>query len=177
MDGRQRDFLNEVRTFHTTGRYSSPDEIREALKRRLTEVAAADHSPWCKVGHVLFRARRYSDDGTRIIVEASVRDDDIVAELERLRPGDWHGRQESRITCARRTHEVEINSVVVEATAGRSRLVRIEATKARETPTGMRLIDVSYADRSPEDLTELALQVALFRRTEPSRPHGIHGRD
>ena len=167
MDGRQRDFLNEVRTFHTTGRYSSPDEIREALKRRLTEVAAADHSPWCKVGHVLFRARRYSDDGTRIIVEASVRDDDIVAELERLRPGDWQGRQESRITCARRTHDVEINSVVVEATAGRSRLVRIEATKARETPTGMRLIDVSYADRSPEDLTELALQVALFGEPNP----------
>ena len=167
MDGRQRDFLNEVRTFHTTGRYSSPDELREALKRRLTEVAAADHSPWCKVGHVLFRARRYSDDGTRIIVEASVRDDDIVAELERLRPGDWHGRQESRITCARRTHTVEINSVVVEATAGRSRLVRIEATKARETPTGMRLIDVSYADRSPEDLTELALQVALFGEPNP----------
>ena len=64
MDGRQRDFLNEIRAFHTTGRYASPDELHEALKRRLTEVAAAEHSPWCKVGHVLFRARRYSDDGT-----------------------------------------------------------------------------------------------------------------
>ena len=162
MDGRQRDFLHEVRTFHTTGRYSSPDELREALKRRLTEVAAAENSPWCKVGHVLFRACRYSDNGTQVLVEASIRDDDIVAELERLRPGDWHGRQQSRITCARRTHEVEINSVVVEATAGRSRRVRIEATKARESSTGMRLIDVSYADHSPEDLTELALRVALF---------------
>ena len=167
MDGRQRDFLNEIRAFHTTGRYASPDELHEALRRRLTEVVAAEHSPWCKVGHVLFRARRYSDDGTRIIVEASIRDDDIVAELERLRPGDWHGRQESRITCARRTHAVEINSVVVEAAAGRLRLVRIEATKARETPTGMRLIDVSYADRSPEDLTQLALQVALFGQPNP----------
>ena len=167
IDGRQRDFLNEARTFHTTGSYSSPDELREALMRRLTEVAAADNSPWCKVGHVLFRARRYSDDGTRIIVKASLRDDDIVAELERLRPGDWHGRQESRITCAGRTHAVEIHSVVVEATAGRARLVRIEATKARESPTGMRLIDASYANRSPEDLTELALRVALFGEPNP----------
>ena len=167
MDGRQRDFLNEVRTFHTTGRYSSPDELRDALKRRLTEVAAAENSPWCKVGHVLFRARRYSDDGTRITAEAIVRDDDIVAELERLRPGDWHGRQQSRITCARRTHEVEINSVVVEATAGRARLVRIEATKARQSSSGMRLIDVRYGDRSPEDLTELALRVALFGEPNP----------
>ena len=167
MDGRQRDFLNEVRAFHTTGRYSSADELREALTRRLAEVAAAEHSPWCKVGHVLFRARRYSDDGTRIIVEASIRDDNILAELERLRPGDWHGRQQSRITCARRTHEVEINSVVVEATAGRARLVRIEATKARESYTGMGLIDVNYADYSPEDLTELALRVALFDEPNP----------
>ena len=163
VDGRQRDFLNEVRTFHTTGSYSSPDE----LTRRLAEVAAADHSPWCKVGHVLFRAHRYSDDGTQVLVEASIRDDDIVAELERLRPGDWHGRQQSRITCARRTHEVEINSVVVEATAGRSRLVRIEATKARESYTGMGLMDVSYADHSPEYLTELALRVALFGEPNP----------
>ena len=167
MDGRQRDFLSEVQTFHTTGNYSSPDELREVLRRRLTEVAAADNSPWCKVGHVLFRARRYSDDGTRIIVEASVRNDDIVAELERLRPGEWHGPQPSRITCAGRTHAVEINSVVVEATAGRARLVRIEATKARETRTGMRLVDGGYADRSPEDLTELALRVALFGEPNP----------
>lgn len=118
MDGRQRDFLNEVRTFHTTGSYSNPDELREALKRRLTEGAAAEHSPWCKVGHVLFRARRYADDGTRIIVEASVRDDDIVAELERLRHGAWHGRQESRITCARRTHTVEDNPLPAIAQIG-----------------------------------------------------------
>ena len=172
MDGRQRDFLNEVRTFHTTGSYSSPDELSEALKRRLIEVAAADHSPWCKVGHVLFRARRYSDDGTQVTVIASIRDDDIVAELERLRPGDWHGRQKLRITCALRTHEVEINSVTVEATAGRSRLVRIEATKARETLTSMGLIDVSYADRSPVDLTELALRVALFGEPNPLGPMG-----
>ena len=170
MDGRQRDFLNEVRTFHTTGRYSSPDELGEVLRGRLTGFVAADHSPWCKVGHVLFRARRYSDDGIRIIVEASIRDDDIVAELERLRPGDWRGRQQSRITCARRTHEAEINSVVVEATAGRSRLVQIEATKAREMVTGMRLTDISYADRSPEDLTELALRVALFGDLNPLGP-------
>ena len=165
MDGRQRDFLEEVRTFHTTGSYSSPDELKEGLQRRLQELASASMSPWCKVGHVLFRARRHSDDGTRITVEASVRDDDIVAELERLRPGDWHGRQSSRITCRGRSHAVDINTVTVEATAGRSRLVRIEATKSQEHRD--LLLDTSYADRSPEDLTELALRVALFGEPNP----------
>ena len=165
MDGRQRDFLKEVRTFHTTGSYSSPDELSEGLRRRLKEIASADNSPWCKVDHVLFRARRYSDDGTRIIVEASVRDDGIIADLEGLRPDDWHTRQSSRITCAGRTHAVEIDAVVVEATAGRSRLVRIKATKARERRDG--LLEVSYQGRSPEDLTELALRAALLGEPNP----------
>ncbi len=170
MDGRQRDFLEEVRTFHTTGSYSSPDELRQGLARRLAEVASAATSPWCKVGPVLFRARRYSDDGTHISVEASVRDDDILAELEGKRPGDWHGKQSSRITCTGRTHAVVIDAVVVEATAGRSRLVRIEATKVRESRNDMGLLDVGFGDWSPDDQTELALRPALFDEPNPLGP-------
>lgn len=170
MDGRQRDFLEEIRTFHTTGSYSSPDELRQGLTRRLGEVASAVNSPWCKVGPVLFRARRYSDDGTRISVEASVRDDDILAELERLRPGDWGGNKSSRITCAGRSHAVRVDAVVVEATAGRSRLVRIEATKTRETSNETRFLDVAYGSLSPDDLTELALRVALLGELNPLGP-------
>lgn len=166
MDGHQRDLLDEIRVFHTTGSYSHPDELKESLQRRLRELASAAMSPWCKVGHVLLRARRHSDDGTCITVEASVRDDDIIAELEGLRPGDWHGsRQSSRITCMGRSHAVEIDAVVVEATAGRSRAVRIEATK-RHDPLGM-LLEASYQGRSPEDVTELALRVALFGEPNP----------
>ena len=169
-DGRQRDFLEEIRTFHTTGSYSSPDELHQGLTRRLGEVASAVNSPWCKVGPVLFRARRYSDDGTRISVEASVRDDDILAELERLRPGDWGGNKSSRITCAGRSHAVRVDAVVVEATAGRSRLVRIEATKTRETSNETGFLDVAYGSLSPDDLTELALRVALLGEPNPLGP-------
>ena len=167
MDGRQRDFLEEIRTFHTTGSYSSPGDLSEGLKRRLMEVASAASSPWCKVGPVLFRARRYSDDGTRITVEASVRDGDTLAELEGLRPDNWHGKQSSHITCTGRTHAVEIGAVVVEATAGRSLLVRIEATKSREMHSDTGLLNVAFGNRSPEDLTELALQVALLGEPNP----------
>ena len=109
MAGRQRDFLDEIRTFHTTGSYPGLEELSEGLKRRLKEIASATNSPWCKVGPVFFRARCDSDDGTRISVEAPVRDDDILATLEGLRPGDWHGRQPSRITCMGRTYAVEPN--------------------------------------------------------------------
>ena len=53
----------------------------------------------------------------------------------------------------------------MEATAGRSRLVRIKATKARERRDG--LLEVSYQGRSPEDLTELALRAALLGEPNP----------
>ena len=166
MGGRQRDFLEEVRTFHTTGSYANPDDLKEGLQRRFRELASAAMSPWCKVGHVLFQARRHSDHESHITVEASVRDDDVVAELEALRPGDWYGsRQSSRITCMGRSHAVEIDSVLVEATAGRSRTVRIEATKSQERRDG--LLEVAFHNWTPEDLTVLALRTALMGEPSP----------
>ena len=165
IDGRQRDFLEEVHTFHTTGNYANPDDLQEGLQRRFRELGSATMSPWCKVGHVLLQARRHSDYGTHITVEASVRDDNVVAELETLRP-DWHGnRQSSRITCLGRSHAVEIDGVVVEATAGRSRTVRIEATKSRERLDGLQ--EIALNDWSPEDLTVLALRTALLGEPSP----------
>ena len=170
MHGRQQDFLDEVRVFHTTGSYSSPGELSAGLERRLTQLAAADGSPWCKVGQVLFRARRHSDDGNRISIEATLRDDDVIAALESLRSGNWHHAQPSRITCAGRTDEVNIDTVTVETGAGRARLVRIEATKSRIMHGHDLLLDASFNDRSPADLTELAIRGALFGETNPLGP-------
>ena len=167
MDGRQQDFLNEIRTFHTTGSYFDPDELRESLKRRLMEVAAAAYSPWCKVGPVLFRARRYSDDGTGINVEASIRDDEVLAALEGLRPDPWHYRQRSRITCTGRTQAVEIDSVSVAATGGPSRNLQTAATKVAETQSDRGLMDFSLGDRSPDDVTDIALRAALLGEPSP----------
>lgn len=167
MDGRQQDFLNEVRVFHTTGNYSNPDELSAGLNRRLTQLAAAEGSPWCKVGQVLFRARRHSDDGNRISIEATLRDDDVIAALESLRSDNWHHAQPSRITCAGRTDQVRIDSVVVETAAGRARRVRIEATKNQSGYGDIPFLDASFDGRSPADLTELAIRVALFGETNP----------
>ena len=174
MDGRQQDFLQEIRTFHTTGSYSNPDQLRKFLAHRLADMASASGSPWCKVGPVLFRARRYSDDGTHIRVEALIRDDAVLAELENLRPDDWR-RQSSRITCAGRSHAVDISTVVVEVTAGRSNLVRIEATKAQEQQDY--LLEATVHGWSAEDLTELAIRGALLGEPNPPGSPVFHGRD
>ncbi|MCQ3811396.1 MAG: DUF4062 domain-containing protein [Acidimicrobiia bacterium] len=167
MDGRQRDFLEEIRTFHTTGSYSDPQELSEGLSDRLAEVAAAANSPWCKAGTALFRANRHTDFGNQISVEAAIRDGDILAALEGLRPNNWNQKQSTRITCAGRTYAVGIDSVTVETKSGRSRLVRIEATKEDAHGNGTGLPGFSLGDRSPDDLTEIALRVALLGEPNP----------
>lgn len=170
MDGHQRAFLEEIRTFHTTGSYDSDVALREGLERRLREVASAANSPWCKVGPVLFRARRYIDDGTRIAVEALIRNDRVLSTLESMRPDNQHPIRRSRITCVGRSQAVEIDAVVVEATPGRSWWVRVEATKNHEMHDKIALLAVGLGRRSFDDLTELALRITLLGEPNPLGP-------
>jgi Domain of unknown function (DUF4062) len=166
FDGPQHDFLDRIRVFNTTGSYGSPDELGVAIERRLRELAAEDGSPWCKVGPAVFRARRFSHTGERIVVEAAVRDNDVVAALEGLRPDQWGGSATTRISCAGRTTMTRVDAVTVEAGAGRTRIVTIEATRVEDSPRS-NLLDVGFEGRTPEDLTELAVRVALFGEANP----------
>ncbi len=56
QDGRQRDFLDEIRVFHTTGTYTSANDLAERVEKRLRASAADALAPWVKVGHTVFRA-------------------------------------------------------------------------------------------------------------------------
>ena len=166
QDGRQRDLLDEVRVFHTTGSYTSADELGTKIEVRLRELAEQAGSPWCKVGPAVFRATRFTDTGARLQIEAAVRNDDVVAVLEGLRPGQWGRSGDTRITCAGRTYLARIDSVVVEATAGRARRVTVEATPQEDRGSSS-LLGATFDGRSPEDLTELALRVSLFGEDNP----------
>jgi hypothetical protein len=166
MDGPQRDFLGALQVFHTTGSYTSPDDLGQRVEQRLKELAAETESPWCKVGSAVFRVRRYSDDGRRVVVEATIRDGDVLAALEAFRGDQWTRTREGRITCAGRTSMVQIDQVSAEAGAGRARQVRIEGTKVDDRGRSS-LLDVAYNGYTPEDLTELAVRVALLGEENP----------
>ena len=86
QDGRQRDFLDEVRVFHTTGTYTSHDDLAERVERRLRAIAADALAPWVKVGPAVFRASSIHDDGKTLTVVARVRDDTVTASLLSRRP-------------------------------------------------------------------------------------------
>ena len=168
LAGPQHDFVDEVRVFHTTGTYQSASELGPAVEGRLRAIAAEALSPWVKVGDVVFRARTVAFDGKSLSVEARVRDDNVVAALEALRPGGiWSGPKEVKATWSGRTENIAVKSVETHTAAGRGARVSLTAERAAPTSGRPALVDVALSDRSPEDLTELAVRVSLFGEQNP----------
>ena len=56
QDGRRDHFLDEIRVFHTTGTYTSANDLAERVEIRLRAIGADAVAPWVKVGHTVFRA-------------------------------------------------------------------------------------------------------------------------
>lgn len=166
LDGRQRDFLEAIQVFHTTGSYDSPTRLAESVVMRLRELAAEAGSPWCKVGPAVFRAQRHQHDGTHVQIEAGIRDDGVLAALEAIRPANWGRGRAVRVTCDGRTRLVNIDDVSISVGPGRVRHVTVRGSRTDE-PSFSSMMDVAVEGRSPEDLTELAVRVALFGELNP----------
>lgn len=166
LDGRQRDFLDEVRVFHTTGSYSSPDDLAQRIERRLLVIAAESIAPWVKVGNAIFRASSVQDDGRQITVKARIRDNTVATSLEARRPGTSYGRNsETRITWPGGTSPVRIATVTSETTSSQSRTITVVGNRVGENRSNR--LEVAFEGRSPEDLTELAMRVALLGEPNP----------
>lgn len=166
LDGPQRDFVDAIRVFHTTGSYSSPEDLATRVERRLRAMAAESLSPWVKVGNTIFRATTVTDDGTTVMVKARIRDNTVAASLEARRPSMSYGRKtDTRITWPGGTARVRVSAVEVEVGAGRARNVTVTATRIDDEHSGR--LETTFESRTPEDLTELAMRVALLREPNP----------
>jgi hypothetical protein len=166
LDGRQRDFLNEIRVFHTTGSYSSAEDLAQRIVKRLTVIGAESIAPWVKVGAAIFRATSVQDDGRQITVKARIRDNAVAASLESRRPGNSFGRNsETRITWPGSTSPVRIATVTSETTSSQSRTITIVGNRGSENRANH--LEMAFEGRSPEDLTELAMRVALLGEPNP----------
>lgn len=177
--GDQADFLDEIRRFHTTGRYTSPNDLADGVSKALARLAAEELSPWCLAGGAVFRAGQVEDDGTRITVTASVRDANVLAALERLRPGQWGNAPDTLITWAGRSARVRAETVTTTTTASHATGIRLVLARSRDD-NSQGLHAFSYTENgvthSPDDLTALALRRAVFR-DEPARASPVrHGR-
>jgi hypothetical protein len=166
LDGRQREFLEEVRVFHTTGSYSSPDDLAQRIERRLRVIAAESIAPWVKVGNSILRATSVQDDGHQVTVNARIRDNTVAMNLEARRPGNAYGRNsETRITWPGGTTPVRIASVTSETTSSQSRTMTIVGNRVPEDRSNH--LELAYEGRTPEDLTELAMRIAVLGEPNP----------
>lgn len=166
LDGRQRDFLDAVRVFHTTGSYASPEDLGAKVERRLREIAAETLSPWVKVGNAVFRATKVNDDGASIVISAGIRDNTVTASLEARRPSHSFGRNtDTRMTWPGGTSRVRVTGVHVEVGAGRARTVTVTGERIGDDRSSS--FDMSVEGRNPDELTELAMRVALLGEPNP----------
>jgi len=166
QDGRQRDFRDEIRVFNTTGSYGSPDDLAAAVERRLRMLAAESICPWVKVGNTIFRATSIHDDGHQVTVKALIKDNSVAANLESRRPNSGYGRNsDTRITWTGGTTAIRISTVLSETSTSRARNVTLVGSHASEGQSNV--LDMGLEGRSPEDLTELAMRVALLGESNP----------
>ena len=174
LAGPQRDFLNEVRVFRTTGAYATAEELGSQVEVRLKGLAAEALSPWVKVGRAVFRARNVTHDGKALRIEARVRDDGVIAALEALRPGGaWSGPQDSRVTWAGRTEFVSVKAIETSTSAGRGCALTLVAEKATAPSGRLGIVDMAVSGLTPEELTEIAVRVALFGEPNPMKGSGL----
>ena len=167
IDGPQSDFLNAVQVFHTTGRYSSPEELSARVTARLRVMAGEALAPWVKVGHVIFRAQSVYEDGTHMTITGQIRDATAANALVALRPSNSFGRNSSvRITWPGGTASARVNMVRSVTTSALAREVTITADIVSEDGRSSPL-RMAMNEYTADDLVEVALRCALLGETNP----------
>lgn len=167
LDGPQRDFLNAVRVFHTTGMYSSPEELGARVTARLRVMAGEALAPWVKVGHVIYRAQSVDEDGSHITITGQIRDAAVANALASMRPSNSMGRNSTvRITWPGGTAPARV-AVVSSATASAlAHRVTITADIVSDDgrPSPLRVATNGY---TADELVEVALRCALLGESNP----------
>lgn len=171
LQGDQASFLDEIRQFHVTGSYTTPDDLTGLVADALRWIAAEELAPWCKVGDAVFRARTVEDDGTRITVRAAVHEPAVLAALEALRGGPWAQAGDTRITTtAGRSHPVRPQGVTTTTTNSRSTEVTLVLDHVPDRGGNHRTFgtyNVNGRTYNSQDIAVAAVRQALFREPAP----------
>jgi hypothetical protein len=160
-EGPQQSFLDAVRQFNVTGSFSSSEELRQELGRRLVDIAAEDLSPWCKLGAVIFRAREITEGSGQVHIQATVKDPQVAAELGAL--NDQFARRQQMLTYGGRTLAAQVQRVEITTRAARSRDALIAATVSEpRQPATYSLNGTSW-----DEMTDLAVRVSILGQPNP----------
>lgn len=168
-DGDQERFVQEVRTFHTTGSFGSSDDLARSVKQRLLEIASQELSPWCNLGRVVFRARHIRIEATGIEVVAHVQGARVADALEAMRPDGWQSGPH-QFTDPSRSISVLVRDVGAFTTSARGRELTILLDPVDGNPDVFSDMSYSIGDKhfTADDLTEAALREHLFAEPNPA---------
>jgi Domain of unknown function (DUF4062) len=171
--GDAREFVDEIRLFHTTGTFTGPDDLAADVRRRSEELAAEDLAPWVKLGPVIFRASRVVDAPGRIEVEAIVRDPAVRERLLRLRGDRWGRSQPIQFTDPFGSRPVIVTQITATTTARSSQELAI-TLQADEEASGRRAWQrMTVNTLSPDDIVEQGLRHQLLGEDLPAALDGF----
>ncbi len=166
--GDARDFIDEVRVFHTTGSFANADDLVRRVWARLVEIAADDLAPWVKLGMVVFRADRVTDRGSQVRVEATVRDPAVAEALVALRSDQWRRAEPVAFTDHTTSRRVRIEGVTATSTA-RSAQGFVLDLAAETQPTSSSAMRMAVNGLDADDVVERGLRHRLLGEPLPAQ--------
>jgi hypothetical protein len=166
VDDRERheqSFLTEIQTFHTTGNFASTEQLVEGVGGRLRDIAATDISPWVKYDGAVFRGRRIRRIKGEVLIEADIRNADVLRLLRDRSDGPRSG-QEHLLVAGDVVRGAVLAEVSEESTSSvRTKLLLTFRDQGEPQPDPMS--EVSYSEGgktwSAGELTEVAVKRAL----------------
>jgi uncharacterized protein DUF4062 len=170
--GDARDFVDEVRVFHTTGSFTDPEDLVRRVRARLVEIAAEDLAPWVKLGVVVFRADRITDRGSQVRVEATVRDPALAEVLTELRPDQWRRAEPVAFTDHRTTRRVRVEGVTATSTARSSQGFTLDLGVDAQSSSSS-LMRMAVNGLSPDEVVEHGLRHRLLGERLPAALDGM----
>jgi hypothetical protein len=166
--GNARDFVQEVQTFHTTGRFQSPQDLARRVVERMGEMASDDEAPWIKIGDSLFRAAIFRDSGDRFEIETEIRDAALIHCLESLRPDQWSHSSQVGIATFHRAGSATVEEVVSESRSASRTTIKLAGQVNWVDERGDPMA-AGTAGFTPEDLVEIGLRTGLFDEPLPEQ--------
>jgi Domain of unknown function (DUF4062) len=166
--GDARDFIDEVRVFHTTGSFTNADDLVPRVRGRLAEIASEDLAPWVKLDVVVFRADRVTDRGSQVRIEATVRDPIVGEALVSLRPDQWRRTGPVAFTDHTTSRQMRVDGVSTTTTARSSQgfVLDLAAETQPTTPSPMR---TAVNGLDADDVVEHGLRHRLLGEPLPAQ--------
>jgi hypothetical protein len=170
LDGAQGDLVPDREGPLSRSSCSSVQHLVSRVRARLGEIAAEDLAPWVKLDRVVSRADRVTDHGSRIRVEATVRDPMVAEALLGLRPDQWRRRGPVAFTDHTTSRQMLVESVSTTMTVRSSQgfVLELAAETQPTTPTAMRM---AVNGLEADELVERGLRHRLLGEPLPAQLH------